>query len=460
MNRLNKSIVHLLGDPGIDSSLINKILISLSLSNKQLTTILDAFEKNRRNISSRTSDYAVFENEYVRFYMLMKHKQYVSKKIEKGLFLSCVQGCKRYPNLTSTLIKICDTQQLVYILDSGFPLKKAYLFVIARRALVLNDRLLYEKTLLKINDKKIHSTLDILSRYYSNEGLTISEIEIYFHSASEKYFVDYLKHVPSYLDLVPESKNFLDARYKVDKRAKLVNLIIERLKKNQPFSLLRLSDGESYGFSQCPDLSNRQENHWWGSTLPEALRKKIKSEFVDSIKGRIDVFGMPTPYKFVNYLGHDNNRSIKLDKNLDRFVVNRLAYTSNQLVRKITNGDIKIDYLTEDQINLFLFNRVSFQDILKAASRVIVITGYIESYVRQSIDHANLIVKSIPTHNLNKSNSGACVSSKPLPYVYDEINHWINDNVGNGDLCLISAGFIGKIFVMKSFQQGAVALDV
>jgi hypothetical protein len=47
-----------------------------------------------------------------------------------------------------------------------------------------------------------------------------------------------------------------------------------------------------------------------------------------------------------------------------------------------------------------------------------------------------------------------------LPYVYKELREQIRSTAGPGDLVLVAAGVIGKIFLNDIRERGGVALDV
>ena len=459
-----KIVLSLLYDNEVEISLINNVVNSFELNKKDKHQLMSTFHRSRRNVIERAKNYYKFEDLFIKNFLYLSYLQFSIMQPEDKEVYRIVHFTNTYglesSGLISSLIPLCNLKQLEIIISNKRGLKQIHLFKVIKRSLQLGCEKLWEDNKQNIIEPEKRIKLELIRKYYSHEGISLRNVEKAFSTLSESYFTDYTQIIPSFDEIFTSEQQLFDLRY--DKRAQrtLYKNVIRALIRKEPFSFMRISDGESYAFTDCPRLSKRQEIHWWGEELPLELRQEIKKEFNDNLSLKYDVLGIPSPYKFLHYVDFKNNSTIDLSSDLETKVVNRLAFVTHEIINKVESEEISADFFTEDQINNVVFNEKSINKMVKNSSRLIVISGYKAEYIKEKIHHNNIIVKEIPTHSLLTGKGETVKSLRPLPFVYKETLSWIQDNVQPGDLCLISAGFIGKFFIGKALSKGAVSLDV
>lgn len=463
MNKV-KIVVSLLSKSQFDFEYLNKLIESIKLSLFEKRVILKTLIFERKNITVLSSNFNEFQDPYIRNRLLLVDCKFSNKVMDNDKFSLVVDFIlsltkKSRAELITSMIDVSTVKQLKVISEME-SLKQSQIFNIIRRSAMYGVIDEFNHLLYLIKDDEKIKKIQLLIDYYSSSGISVKKANEIFEDINEDYFISYIKSVPKF-DFIDEKFNFIDMRYSYEKKEFLYKLIKSSIEKKIPFSFLRLSDGESYGHSDDISLSVRQENHWWGEELSPSLREKIKKDYIEACTSiDINVLGLPTIYKYIHYISYNNHNPIKDNYMLNVNVVNRMTFLLIKVKRLIDVGKVKLDYLCEDQINSVIFNRGFLNDLSSLSKRVVVISGYKDEYIRKIINHNNLLVKEIPTHNL-LSNRGDTVTHKySLPYVYEDIRSWIDDNVTHGDLCLISAGFIGKILISDSFKKGGVVLDV
>jgi hypothetical protein len=366
--------------------------------------------------------------------------------------------------LASRVIDRCSKQRhFDLLLEYGIFYNQRLLFHGMKKALELGFFEFYLNNSIKINSVEASKKLELLYQHYlPHKDYSLKTIFKYMRLLDEPYTRAVSDIIEKFEKLMPPEKSMFNLRSSSSQKSILINRILSSLYEKKGFSLMRISDGEAYGFSNDKIFSKRQEIHWWGAELPRSLRAQIKAEFMDSLSSEPDILGFPSPYMFVHYLSY-SKRLAPSTKNLDTDVINRLYLVVLEILKKIERGKFSKTQFCENRANIFMFNHERLRQITALANRVIVISGFKKNEVEQRLnfDHSNKVVGiEIPTHHLLKTHPLTKRSSESLPYVYNDITSWISTNAKPGDLFLISAGFIGKTFVTQAANRGAVALDI
>lgn len=266
---------------------------------------------------------------------------------------------------------------------------------------------------------------------------------------------EYVQYLLTHFEAIPKSKKIIDFQIEVGKLSRLKNMLEEAVQLQQPFSFVRLNDGEGYGFPDalpCSFDTERQELHWWGEVLPPALRNKIQEDFRRSLPEH-DLVGIPSVFRFIDELSINRDYSIFNNALLCRLFTLCHGYLN------IYDGRACI---TEGQINLYLFDREYITKLARLAQRVVFISGAKKEYLQgvfSELQHASYI--ELPTHRLLKTEKFSySEAERPMPYVYEDYLEQIRELAGPGVVFFISAGFIGKIFAAEVAKKGGVALDV
>lgn len=258
---------------------------------------------------------------------------------------------------------------------------------------------------------------------------------------------------PLYSD-IPASKDYLAARFDTKQKSQLRDTLIGAVEAGESLSYLRLGDGECYGFADQVSVDERgearQEQHWWGEELELSLRHELQVRFRDSVN-QATIVGVPTVLRLIK------------DFNL----TNREDYPVNSLISRIicvmrgAAPYLEGKVIVEDQSNLFLFNQEFIDQIFSVAKKVCVVSGVRTALVRRwAPDESKLHCIEVPTHRLLREEAVGSTTDGVLPRVYEHFLKSISLHSGPGVVVLVSAGFIGKIFVAEAAKNGAVALDM
>jgi hypothetical protein len=249
---------------------------------------------------------------------------------------------------------------------------------------------------------------------------------------------------------------YMDVRWNDSQSAELIARVRQALVGRAPFSLIRLSDREGYVFSRdarfftLEDTRNC-ERHWWSEEIPESLREEIISDIQEAVRNA-DILGIPCIYRFLQY---QNDKSLTLLGGLN----------SRGLVEVLNGipGLAKPSALfSEEKCNDPLFNSFAcIRSLAEHAPRVVIVSSA-ASHALDKLFHEMGEVQyiSVPTHSRTRANEKYVSFERPLPFVYKEVRRQIRAAVRPGDLVLVAAGVIGKIFLNDARETGGIALDV
>lgn len=255
-------------------------------------------------------------------------------------------------------------------------------------------------------------------------------------------------------DSIPKDKNLIWIQYDDSAIRGFKRSIIDTVRGKKPLSYIRIGDGECYAFSDDIFVNaegvQRQERHWWGASLSTSLRKRLHEKFMEALV-QVDILGVPTVTRLV--------KDFNLEKK-DRYFVNS-AISRNLCVMKAVERFIPGKIITDCQSNLFLFDKDFCNELFAEASKVIVVSGVKKELVRNWAPNLEkLECIEIPTHRLLRDEEVGAETAGILPDVYEDYVAEISKCAAPGMVFLISAGFIGKIFVAEAARHGAVALDM
>ncbi|UZG48297.1 hypothetical protein ONS87_01390 [Caldimonas thermodepolymerans] len=292
---------------------------------------------------------------------------------------------------------------------------------------------------------------------FSMSAHSHSDIEEKFYRHAPPGIRDGLReHVLPVYSRLRGAMKFMDVSRSNTELAQLRSLLLTKITQREPFSIIRLSDGEGYIFQRTgkffskEDALNR-ERHWWGEELPSALREKLLDALQESVS-EADILGIPTIYRF---LRDTTDKSEALQSSVP-----------GRGLLEVLNGLDSISsrntLFSDDKVNLALFrDRSNLLDLVLATPKVVVVSSARHRELSQLFSDANEAeFISVPTHFKTKENSRYVKESKPLPYHLDRINEELRHAVGPGTLCLVAAGVAGKVILGQAKRAGAVAVDV
>lgn len=256
------------------------------------------------------------------------------------------------------------------------------------------------------------------------------------------------------LSLPDGERDLMDVRFDPAQRERLLNIVSDAIRSQRPLSLVRLGDGEAYAFDYptsslaSPDEFEAdralREHVWWGAQLDPSLSEALRSGVRDATAAS-DIIGFPSVYRFARDRSHAGSRW-----GLSTSQRGLLTLTS-QLGEQIPT-DAAI--FTEERCHQVVMEKEQLERWAALADRVVIV-GCWDSL--DIFDKKAKWIKVTSQAKLFDATSGD--RSRALPYTYLETLTEL-DSVKPGDLVLVAAGLIGKIFVHKAKQQGAVAIDI
>ncbi len=287
-----------------------------------------------------------------------------------------------------------------------------------------------------------------------SEDAIFAELDCRFMSLPFNLAERYRDEVRSLYDEVSQPRNLLAARFDAERKAWLRKMIIKAISEGNKLSYLRLGDGECYGLADQILVDERgevrQEEHWWGEQLAVSLRRELQSRFRGAV-AESTILGVPTVLRLIRDFNLSNHKDYPVNSLMARILCvmkGSAAYFSERVI-------------VEDQSNLFLFDREFIDQIFREAEKVCVVSGVRADLIKQwAPDQSKLQCIEVPTHRLLREGAVGSSTEGILPYVYEHYVESIAALAGPKVVFLVSAGFIGKIFIAEAARNGSVALDV
>ncbi len=248
---------------------------------------------------------------------------------------------------------------------------------------------------------------------------------------------------------------WMDCRFNSDVRSDFISLIAKKIIEKQPWSLIRLGDGESYAWQDGLPLEHAQtrEYVWWGAKLEPDLRAKISEEIYQAIASA-DVLGIPSLYRFAR----DTRES------LESYAGHRSISGLLRVLDGVSSLPSSHRQFTEDRIHQVCFDLPTILDLAGQSKKVVVVSSVVGEAIGQVFSELSkkipVVAIPVPTHTKTQGNALFTTSDKPLPFLYKAINEQVAKEVSPGSMVIVASGSIGKIFCETARQSGGVALDV
>lgn len=286
--------------------------------------------------------------------------------------------------------------------------------------------------------------LDVAAGYIAEAPDHAALVEQFLRAAPAPVARDFRDKIKPFYDA--HDMRLMNARVNKNAAREIVSRITSSISDKRALSLVRLGDGEAYAYATSgTEDDGWRERHWWGCQLHPDLRGRLQSELRNSYEAA-DILGVPSVHRFIR-------DTSPLSQELSTGTSSRGLVTVMTEVRPKAGA-----LLVEDRIHQVLFGKETLQAFAAAAGRVIVISSLRPKVV--SAAFPNAIGIAIPTHDKLRTNDVFLRGEAPLPHLYTDVVREIRSTVREGDLALVAAGIIGKIFVHEASKRGAVALDV
>ena len=252
------------------------------------------------------------------------------------------------------------------------------------------------------------------------------------------------------LDRVPDGPNdLLDIRFSAYQQHRLRQIIEQAVSAGRPLSLIRLGDGESYAFDNSESNAALREMTWWGERPDGATRAEIKRRVCDAVGGA-DILGIPSIYRIIRHLA-DPVSADRADNTST--LLSLSAVLSAVSERGLLTGRV----VTEERCHHLIFSREYLEQLARASCRTIWVTCWNSGQLGLETTDETVFV-TIPAHAKTRDLGNS--EDQPLFNVFDAKIAQMCDAIASGSVVFVSAGLIGKIFVLEAAKCGAVALDV
>lgn len=254
-------------------------------------------------------------------------------------------------------------------------------------------------------------------------------------------------------------QDFMDIRYDATRRDALMAQVFKAIEREHPLGLIRLGDGEAYGFDhplETPEIASRfaedddfREAHWWAKHPSAQQRQMIRRDFERAVLAA-DILGIPSIYKLARafdtaadnlFLGMPFRSFYKIMQSLER-------------LRVLKDGTT---LFTEERCHYLLLTPDRIDDLIARAPRVTVVSCWTAEQL-QLKRRTGVTFIVIPPHTKVAGHTRHD-ASEALFECYPRILEQIEEATRSFSLVIVAAGLIGKIFVARARQRGSVALD-
>lgn len=245
----------------------------------------------------------------------------------------------------------------------------------------------------------------------------------------------------------------LDLRYSIRQTETMRSLILDALIRKAPFSLIRIGDGDCYGFrpDETDVLSSTMANYWWGKAATAPVRARLVAGFLETLRDA-DVIGLPGPIRLARDLNACNGAALTALREGGY----RTLYTAVQEL--LARGELRPAWWVDEYCNFILADR-DWLGVLMDAATVVVIVSCFEIPKGHLFDQPKVRPVLIPPHARVTAVATQKFNGTTLPEVLDDVQREVAGLAGPGVLLLVSAGFGGKSLVNCGRQRGAVAID-
>ena len=265
------------------------------------------------------------------------------------------------------------------------------------------------------------------------------------------------------------AEEFADTRVSSRDRKALRSTLVDRLASGDPFTMMRLGDGEAYAFE--PDfvpLETREADYlqretlWWSQPLDKPLRARLRLEVQRAIP-QADMLGVPSAFRLLR----DMPRLLHLMRGpIDTWHHTARAHVVlfEELARLAREG--RLDWtsktLIDDRCHQELFAPEGIHDFLTPdRPRVLV-----NCFTREQVNHA--LGTAFFTHELRLPPHSKVRDHVPddalaraaTPHILDDLLAGVDRLAQDGAVFHVAGGFVGKILIGRVAENGATALDI
>lgn len=247
-------------------------------------------------------------------------------------------------------------------------------------------------------------------------------------------------------------------------RRAFIALVRKKLRERQPFSFVRLGDGEAaclpYESMLSPfalsDARDR-ERIWWGKPLDRCVRSRIYPRLARSIFDA-DCIGIPGIARFVREL--HLQREDALETSLTGRGLRAILHCAETWEQFRSSGATQ-PVFTSCHIHQHLELWNCYDELFDSVNEVVLVSCH-ESLDDRVRDRFGLKIAGhilLPPDRVTGPLISSKMHSRTLPSILDSVLDELGD-LPEGRLVLVGAGLLGKLIVGEARVRGGVALDL
>ena len=262
---------------------------------------------------------------------------------------------------------------------------------------------------------------------------------------------------------------FPDTRVRPSQQHALAQTIADRLSEPEPFSMLRVGDGEVYAFD--PDYvplqtleedRARRENIWWSSTLEPALRARLRAGVQDAILNA-DFLGIPSIWRLLRDLPRQLGT---LRGPIESWSATARAHQilSEELFRLTDKGHL--DWTTksvlDDRCHQELFTKQGVERFLNSERPAVLVSCFGKDQMNAAFGRTvfHEAIRLPPHSKVQHAVPDDVIARARMPDIMDELLEQVDQHARQGAVFFIAGGLAGKLLIDQAKRSGGAALDI
>jgi hypothetical protein len=244
-----------------------------------------------------------------------------------------------------------------------------------------------------------------------------------------------------------------------------VSLVREKLALGQPFSFLRVGDGEAACLPYEPKLARHaledardRERIWWGNPLEQHIRALFATRIVRAIWDA-DCIGLPTVGRYLREL--DLSREDSLETSLTGRGLRSALYCSERISQLRAPG-LPLPVLTSCHLHQDLVHWNCYGTLLEGAKEVVLVSCHPDLGDWMADRFGVRIAGNVllpPDRVSGPLLRRRASDPRALPQILDRVMDDLGD-LPRGRLVLVGAGYPGKWIASVARDRGGVVLDL
>jgi hypothetical protein len=259
------------------------------------------------------------------------------------------------------------------------------------------------------------------------------------------------------------AKCFFDTDIDPDSCKAFVALVRERLARGEPFSLIRLGDGEGNAFEYEAPLAGYAEEDaasrelvWWGRTLDAHVREQLAAR-VRKAAMQADAIGFPTREWVLRDVRLDTGRPLSTTRS-GRGVLT-ILHTMELL---LASGELANRVLVSAHLPQDLQRWNLYGELLRTGDEIVLVSCHAGLPDMVQRRFGARVVKHVlipPGDSMLEIQHRALSDDELPPRSIDRVLDELGDTP-RGRLVLVGAGYAGKIIIDEARNRGGIALDL